>query len=250
MLWCPRLVQFCVCLSFEMPVGGNLDNGNEYKLFAVLLVIIQTGQRSSSQPPLLRSFFSSLTILQLDSAGIMDPTCYAANPFNKELGQFVVSLLVCGTCAVLLTALECTTRHRLVAQVARGSRSQRILLRLSKLLAVPCRVSLSVLTILYPTIATSALRMLYCTRQSHGGARVLYANPVYECYTGYHLTAGALAWITLAVHVAGFPIVSWLYLRRRVEDHVLSRASKVRHHTPEQSQVPSNRLACVGCLIG
>ena len=202
----------------------------------------QTGQRSSDLPPLLRAFFSSLAILQLDTAGIMDPTCYAANPFNKELGQFGASLLVCGTCAVLLTALECVLRRRLATGSARGTFRRPLWLRVSKLLAIPCRVSLSVLTILYPTVATSALRMLYCTRQS--GILVLYANPVYECYTGYHLTAGALAWVALIVHVAAFPIASWIYLRRRVQDHVLATASKVRQRSLCSSPTRSSIGRC------
>ena len=175
-----------------------------------LLSRCQTGKRSANLPPLLRNFFSSLSILQLDTGGILDPACYATNPFNKELGQFGASLITIVVTLVLLLLLRCLSRRRMS--------------RVTGLVAMVCRVALSGLTILYPTVATSALLMVHCETQH--GVLVLYANPVYQCYTSDHLTAAVLAWLVLAVLVVGFPVLSWLHLRRGVKE--LAEASKVR----------------------
>ena len=83
----------------------------------------------------------------------------------------------------------------------------------SKKVAMVGRGALSLLTVAYSLVTTSALRVVYCVRD--GGDLVLAHNTFVACYSGEHSVAAGLAWVVLAVFSVGFPVSSFLYLWSR-----------------------------------
>jgi hypothetical protein len=62
----------------------------------------QVGRRSSSVPPALQAFFSTISVLQLDAGAVLHPLCYNSNPFR-----------VCGTSKHTFGVGQSTPRVRL-----------------------------------------------------------------------------------------------------------------------------------------
>ena len=157
------------------------------------MIVWQVGQRLSHGPTVLRAFLSSISILQLDTGSILHPACYASSPFQFQLSQFVSSLAVCGV-TVLLFAVS-----RSPIGLRPGPR---------KRLATAKRLAMSTLVLLYPLVTNAALRMVNCTRDGGTGAPLLLrTDPLVTCYVGDHFLVGVLAWLVLACHVVGFPLV-------------------------------------------
>jgi hypothetical protein len=52
--------------------------------------------------------------------------------------------------------------------------------------------------------------------QTHLTVRILNANPSFVCYEGAHLDVVWFAYITLLCYVIGYPVGSYVYLRRRI----------------------------------
>ena len=173
------------------------------------------GKRSADVPATLRSFFNTISILQLDTGSILHPNCYSGSPFNLEHSQFTASLVVCCVTVAMFSVNAFATAFVSVKVQAK--------------LGVLCRFAMSGLAITYPMMANSALQMINCangvvatditTADSTEVVRtglVLVANPLYECYKGDHFVVGGMAWAVLFMHVIGFPLATFVYLKRTV----------------------------------
>lgn len=121
----------------------------------------------------------------------------------------------------------------------------------SKALAYAPTAAFTLCSLLYALVANSVFKLLHCTdvqlsplayallnRDLHGEsvndavarvvaagpaamstlvtARVLYADPTFECWSGDHRPAAALAVVTLVLFVIGYPVWSLLWLRARI----------------------------------
>ena len=53
----------------------------------------QVGKRAADVPPVLRVFFSTISILQLDVGSVLHPACYSGSPFTTEYNQFLASIV-------------------------------------------------------------------------------------------------------------------------------------------------------------
>jgi hypothetical protein len=61
--------------------------------------------------------------------------------------------------------------------------------------------------------------------QTHLNVRILSANPSFVCYEGTHLGIVWFVYITLLVYVIGYPVGSYMYIRRRIRAIMLESAS-------------------------
>jgi hypothetical protein len=119
----------------------------------------------------------------------------------------------------------------------------------------------SICTLLYALVCNSVLRLLACSQRQvsalaystldrtldtpfeqelrASGALlrndllsvlVLANNPTFVCYSGSHLPAAALAWVTLLLYCVGYPLWTLLWARARIR-YVAARAFKgLEHH--------------------
>jgi hypothetical protein len=107
---------------------------------------VQVGKRSAYAPRLLRRFYNSIAVFQLESSSVVHPACYNSTPFNLERNQFIGSIVVVSVLAVL-TVIGTLNKgpSALLGQVAT--------LR---------RMCMSVLTIMYPMQANAVFEMINC----------------------------------------------------------------------------------------
>jgi hypothetical protein len=153
-------------------------------------------------PGALKRLYTYIALVELDSAVIAHPACYDSYPFAKELQFFLGSLMLTAATFVFVRVQERESLMKRVPAVFR------------KAIALGARLLLTLMVVTYPLIANMALKMLNCT--SLDGSYVLSASTGFKCYQSDHLAVGLLAWPVLLLHVAGFPIVTLVYLRRWV----------------------------------
>lgn len=60
------------------------------------------------------------------------------------------------------------------------------------------------------------------------GAVVLVADPAYVCFGPTHLPAALLAMAVLLLHVIGFPLATFLYLKRKTRTGLTVKTNSVR----------------------
>ena len=99
--------------------------------------------------------------------------CYDKYPFAKELQFFIGSLILMTSSFFFVFASNS-------AALARTGKC------LVSTCAVVARLLLTLLVLLYPLIATMALRMVHCSTVD--GVSVLAVSSAYRCYRGAHLT--------------------------------------------------------------
>ena len=177
--------------------------------------LVQVTKRSVNAPPAVRSVYSVLVVLELDTGAVLHPACYSVYPFTTQVVEFVGSLtLTLSLCALMRFGRLSRASKSVDGSAAAGGSI--VARKLAKLTPTLYHAVLSFLILLYPLICNSTLGLLYCRRNS-SGALVWAQNPTFVCYEGAHLPAAVLAWLVLCTHVIGFPVVTLLYLHRRVK---------------------------------
>lgn len=72
---------------------------------------LQVNKRMTAAPPIVRTVFSSLAIVELDTGAILHAACFHAYPFTTQLIEFAVSL---ATTALVLIAFNIPNPRRIV----------------------------------------------------------------------------------------------------------------------------------------
>jgi hypothetical protein len=232
-------------------VGGSVSGAAkrtlDLVLFLVMLlqVLAAVGKSASpGLPPFIERIFSALSALQLEA--ISTPSACYKNlyPFASEVSQFVVVLaLSLGLWAWLLVTRGGGRPASENSKPGATSTCARLWSRIAGFLPGACFAALS---LLYSIAASSALTLVKCdtiqtsllayttlnrdddsmTPESLLASgrldgslvtvSVLSSNPSYVCYQGDHKPAGVLAWLTLVLFVAGYPLWTCLWLRWRL----------------------------------
>ena len=212
------LFGFVVCLAMAVAYKKTgsvrwtsaVFRGRDFAVWVMVTwqTILQVSKRSVNAPPLVRSVYSALAVLELDSSVVVHPVCYSSYPFMMQLMQFTGSLVTTSVVLVLFSVGRGDSLQKRASASAMG-----------KLVgAVPTlrRLGMAALMLLYPMVCNGVLNMLYC-RANENGEYALAYNSSFRCYVGPHLPVAALAWLVLVVHVIGFPVMTFLYLRRHVK---------------------------------
>lgn len=168
---------------------------------------------SASLPPLMRSLYTAVSVLQLQGI-VLPPACTGAYPFELEAS------LLATTLGLLLTVY-----------VTYGCAGMGGTLRV-----VLGRGSMTACVVMYPIVASQAMSFLFCEARDlsstalatlDGGGSVsvppgaasvsaplLVSNPFFVCWAGSHRPMAYLSIATLIAYTAGLPLVVFVWLRR------------------------------------
>jgi hypothetical protein len=227
----------------------------------ILQVISQaTRTLRSSAPPLIRSLFKALDVLQFSSIAPPPDCLDKLHPFQEYLINYSVSMLLLLIAVLLAAKGDYSVPSRQVSCVASVYRRCRPYIQ---------RSTFILLSLLYVLTVNSTLEMLHCKTtvltvsrylelDQHGAAivelpaispsnivacevdprgpgcdvvlahaameikvDVLDINPQYVCYEKTHLQVIWFAYLTLIVYVIGYPVGSFLYVRHRIRGTML-----------------------------
>ena len=176
---------------------------------------VQVMRRSLYVPTLARQVYAALCIAQLDLSAIVHASCYSA----AVLAQPALNLVGC-LVAVVITAVlfMIPARSTSGSEVQKLSADDTTATRASSravALSTLRRCALSCMLLLYPLACDNALSMLHCVRVGSGGL-VLSSDASIQCFTGSHTGVAGLAVIVLIAHVAMFPLLTLVYLMKRI----------------------------------
>lgn len=160
-------------------------------------------------------------------AVVLNPKCYSTYPFTSQLYEMIISLC-------LVTALAAA-----FAVTGIPFLSSRLPKAVGKVLPLLKRFTMTWLTLGYALICNTTLSMINCVPgridistfadafPRYRSASVLSSNKMIECYVGDHKSVAVLAWFVLFLHVLGFPLLTFLFLRsRRLVFHLQDKAFK------------------------
>ena len=220
-------------------VGGGLYRASEFVMWTIttLQVFVQVGRDASpGLPAFLQSFYGRLRLLQLDSASLLHPACYVLGAFTMEIVQLGGALL--------LVALSAGLSAWRKTEAARGTKPANAsvsscvfwLWLLAEAKPWMRRACLVLLTLLYPLVANTAFTLVHCVSSAApggqgGGASELRlaSSTFYVCYGEEHFAAGVLAWACIVFVVGGFPLASFLWLRRRIAARMLRSPAAAKY---------------------
>jgi hypothetical protein len=304
----------------------------------VLQLVIQIGRAARpGLPPLLYRFYSALLLLQLEGI-TLHPNCLKPPPFQQDIAEMAIGLALMasltslflnhqwlracdrsslgkhgsrrplGPAALVTAAVTASARKNFAGTNAMQAREGGVLRddglvcwrRSGERLKPFVRgVVFSLLTLLYATVANTALRMLSCETQSMRVAdylqlrmdgttlrselgiglsavaspcldaycerrnpwfdrrvrvSVLSSNPGFVCYESPHFAVAVLAWACLALYTLGYPLFTFLLLRRRLTQ-LMDRGSLrqqyemalLRDYTRRQAWAKAGGNACTRC---
>jgi hypothetical protein len=285
------MVVFAIVFAVNKRVGSDLhDSVRRVVMFVTasifILQIISQATRAlrSSAPPMLRSMFKALEVLQFSSIAPPPECLQKAHPFQEYLINYghcllliLINLLANIDCSTIrrgrckrgnphsanASSSSAQTRDKDKPDFASSCRLGRLCGRIRPHLR---RMTFILLSLLFALTVNNTLAMLYCRTeyvtvaryaeldqsgialrktgfsaknflsirsceldprglgceeilswsQMHMRIRILDMNPSFVCYEGTHLQVVWLVYIVLLVYVLGYPVGSYIYLRRRI----------------------------------
>ena len=248
-------------------MGGGLYRASEFVVWTIttLQVFVQVGRDASpGLPSFLQSFYGHLRLLQLDSASLLHPACYALGAFTMDILQLGGALLLVAV-SVALSFWRRTeaTRNNDAAQQAGPATCAFWLWAFAQAKPWMRRAALVLMSLLYPLVANTAFKLVNCVQTAAAksgadGATLqlrLASSTFYVCYAEEHFTAGVLAWLCIAFFVIGFPVASFVWLRRRLDARMRRSPAAAKYKAlvlslkRQQALVRERRCnAACGCL--
>ena len=262
--------------------SGGIVRAAEFVMWTVttLQVLVQVGRSASpGLPEYLATLYARLNVFQFDSSSLLHPACYALGVFTMELMQLGGALaLVC-----MSAGLTVWKHTQAVQRPATLFSCAGMWWGLSALKPWLRRAAFTLMTLLYPLLTNTAFTMLHCVpvamdvtlEQSRSGVLQgpavntsslrpqaaqsvsyrLASNTFYECFEGPHVTPFYLAILVVVLYVVGYPLMSFLWVRSRLQRTV--RRSKagpeyaallVQKAKQEQVVSTNRRQKCRACL--
>jgi hypothetical protein len=107
----------------------------------------------------------------------------------------------------------------------------------SRLRLLLSRGCFTIMLLLYPVVTNAVMKLMDCQSVSMNqtayesldgsypsakqtdapvNVNIMTTNPQYVCYEGSHAPAGFMAWVTLLLYVVGYPVGSFVYVKRRI----------------------------------
>jgi len=229
--------------------GGTIIGGTARMLdlliwiVAVLQLLSQVGRTASAGlPDFISTLFAVLASFQFESVAI-PAACWSGYPFTPQMALMATTLALSG-----LLWLVIANRSRCVSSLVDEPSGKRLARNRKSFCSPPRRLALhnlvcsllfSLASLLYAPTANTTLSLLACSwthvsllalssldggggssadlSADTGTASVLLLNnnPSFVCYAGSHLAAAALAWTTLLVVVAGYPLWTFWWAGQR-----------------------------------
>ena len=227
--------------------GGSLKGGLWRTLdfmawaIALLQVLAQVGRSAApGLPGFLADFYANLNVMQLDTGGLVPPECIQR---SSVLSGDV--LLMCAALAGMLFSVVLSAAKVAKTQKLASSQPPTQASCCSSCMGVWASIKpslrhgvLLLLTVLYALVCNTVFRQLHClpteVSDEAGGsgdvltsrtAYLLFSDPGTECFvSSNHVISGSLAVVTLVLFVIGYPLWSFLWVRRRI--HSVMKRSK------------------------
>jgi hypothetical protein len=217
-------------------------------------VVSQVGLAAGPQlPPVLLAVYAQLSFFQFHGV-TMPSACVPGFPFLNEVVSMCVSMFLLVLATLLALGLSYngtagtteTGDHSRRDVIPGGTVPPAPLGRVRSACRragpLSFRLVVVLLTILFPTVTNSVLSMVNCmpvtmSKRSYAGlagadatptdtlslvgkdmvtVHVLQSNPSYVCYKGQHISAAALAWVTLFLYCIGFPLLTTILVHARL----------------------------------
>jgi len=249
-------------------VRGGIFTAAQFVAWTVsmLQVIVQVGKAASpGLPDFLQDMYTRLNVLQFDSSGFVHPTCVSQEPFLHEkiiLGVTIVLMLA----ALAITCLRVRKQPATPGSISKGKSAagkngQTGEATAGAMVGVGCwaavkprvrQVLFTLLTLLYALVCNTVLGLLYCqkaqvdTGGQAEGKWLLVSNPFYECFAGEHVLPGYMALCMLGVYVIGYPLLTFLWVRRKIHAVLIkSRSSQAYHDALSKARAVKSARAAV-----
>ena len=208
-----------------------------------LQLLAQVGRLPmSGVPPLLRSMFNMVQLVQLDVGGVAPPECTGESPFARLL-------YVCfGACALVTVWLGLVTMRSCIAKSLKRHRGMLRALHLLRYAA------LTGLLVVYPLTINACFATLDCSSGVFEGKErwVWNHNTYYFCFEGQYTTAVFIALPTLLIVGLVIPMALLLAGRRLVHRVTQLQQKDVDGASPRASRpglshpgsLPPRRCGC------
>eukprot|EP01029_Cantina_marsupialis_P030994 TRINITY_DN8689_c0_g1_i1.p1 TRINITY_DN8689_c0_g1~~TRINITY_DN8689_c0_g1_i1.p1 ORF type:complete len:878 (+),score=186.37 TRINITY_DN8689_c0_g1_i1:3-2636(+) len=179
--------------------GEGVRRSKDFVIFALVLlqVFVSIGQfAQAGLPSTVANMYAILGALNLN-VPLLNPSCLSTDPFAGPISRLGISLGVLTFVFILIIIAKFGS-----SKTVKKIRNFR-------------RWSTLWLALLYPLVCTESMKMVMFTT-AYGDLR-LRSNPSFIYMGPDHLRAGIMGWVVFVIHCVGFPLLSYLHLRRIVK---------------------------------
>eukprot|EP01029_Cantina_marsupialis_P025983 TRINITY_DN68_c0_g1_i2.p1 TRINITY_DN68_c0_g1~~TRINITY_DN68_c0_g1_i2.p1 ORF type:complete len:2175 (-),score=724.99 TRINITY_DN68_c0_g1_i2:470-6772(-) len=176
--------------------GEGIKRSKDFVLFSVVLlqVFVSIGNfAQAGLPNTIANMYAVLGTLNLNSP-LLSAECMSSDPFAQSVFRLSLSFVV------------------ILFVLSLGTGTSYLGAKFGKRVGIWRRWSMLWLALLYPIACSESMKMIFFTTK-YGNVRLM-SNPSFIYFGDEHLIAGILGWIVFLFHCVGFPMLSFIVIRR------------------------------------